>query len=140
MYPRSLGTKRSPSPKSLRSFFTIVMDDKNPFLSPEAFRSLGSHPMSSAPNLHWDPLHSEVTQSSVIAPYVSAPSYGPVRSPPTFPGSFTKFSATSGVSKPKHGRAKFTATRKAEVATVREKGVCMRCKLQKILVRGEVGP
>ena len=112
------------------------MGDINDFFSPEALRLLEESEIDGE----------EVFQLNDIPidhNVATAPTDLQAQTPqgrPHFPQRVPRRSTVSfgQLAKPKRKRAKFDITAREKVATVREKGACLRCRLLKITVGNSV--
>ena len=108
------------------------MHDDEEFFSPQALRLLEADNENHLPASQ-DPLCLFTDDSSVMPRHQQQPP--PSKSSTTardLPGTST-FSLASGV-EPKRKRAKFEPERRIQVAHIRKRGACLRCRLMKIAV------
>ena len=117
------------------------MDPLDEFHSPEALRLLLDsddfattidQPFLSASDQSFSLTTHPATAVDIPSPEESKPTRKRVASNANIPGCSTLVLDKAGPAKPK--RAKFSAEGRARVASVRKKGACMRCHLNKTAV------
>lgn len=108
------------------------MDGNSGFFSPEALRLLEGSSIEHETTLQENELPVHRVHSTVLKQYEAPTELGSSQSLKRIPRGSTL--SLSQIGKPKRNRARFKVEARRKVATVREKGACLRCRVLKIPV------